>query len=66
MFVKVLDGRYAGEIREFAPAIAKNLIASGRAVNPYAEPEVAIPVAGTSHVGASKSAKKAASGKGSR
>ena len=50
MFVKVLDGLYAGEIREFDPPIAKELIARGRAVNPYAEPEVAeeIPVTGTS------------------
>jgi len=59
MFVKVLDGLYAGEIREFHPAIAKELIARGRAVNPYAEPAVAeeILVAGTSQVGSSKPAK---------
>jgi hypothetical protein len=52
MFVKVLDGLYAGEIRDFVPHIAKELIAAGRAENPYAEPAVnVLPVTGTSQVG---------------
>jgi hypothetical protein len=39
MFLRVKDGFYAGEIREFAPEAARALLASGRAVNPYAESE---------------------------
>ena len=60
MFVKVLDGLYAGEIREFTPVIAKELIARGRAVNPYAEPAApevemeTLPVTGTSQAGSVK------------
>jgi hypothetical protein len=41
MFLKSLDGRYAGEIREFDPAVGKELLRQGRAVNPYAAPVVA-------------------------
>jgi hypothetical protein len=39
MFVRVFDGLYAGEIRDFPSHIAHELIANGRAENPYAEPE---------------------------
>ena len=38
MYIRQLDGLYKGEIREFPPHIARELIAAGRAVNPYAEP----------------------------
>jgi hypothetical protein len=39
MYIRVKDGRYAGEIREFLPHIAKDLIAKGRASNPFNEIE---------------------------
>lgn len=39
MFVRVFDGLYAGEIRDFPSHIAHELIANGRGENPYAEPE---------------------------
>ncbi|MBS1803518.1 MAG: hypothetical protein JST28_09125 [Acidobacteria bacterium] len=48
MFVRFKDGRYSGEIREVLPQIGKELIAAGRAENPYADaPVVAakIPIA---------------------
>jgi hypothetical protein len=61
MFLRAKDGLYAGEVREFAPEIGRQLLQSGRAENPYAEPAVTVPdvlpVAGTSHVGSTKPAK---------
>jgi hypothetical protein len=44
MFVRELTGRYAGEIREFPAHIARELIAAGRAENPYADPQPEPPV----------------------
>ena len=38
MFLRLKIGLYAGEIREFPPEVARNLLAQGRAENPYAEP----------------------------
>jgi hypothetical protein len=38
MFLRVKIGRYAGEIREFPFTVARDLLASGRAENPFAEP----------------------------
>lgn len=38
MFLLEKDGKYAGEIREFPPEVARALLDAGRAVNPYAEP----------------------------
>jgi hypothetical protein len=38
MFLRVKDGFYAGQIREFAPEAGRALVAAGRAENPYAEP----------------------------
>lgn len=35
MFLRVLIGRYSGEIREFAPEAARAMLADGRAENPY-------------------------------
>lgn len=35
MFIRLKDGFYAGTIREFPPHIAKQLIAAGRAENPF-------------------------------
>lgn len=70
MFLRVKDGLYAGEIREFAPEVGRQLLASGRAENPYAEPpiaaSVAVPVAGTPSVGATAPAEKAGKAKRSR
>lgn len=37
MFLRVEDGYYKGEIREFSPEAARALLASGRAENPFAE-----------------------------
>jgi hypothetical protein len=39
MLVREKDGFYAGQIREFPSHIALELIASGRAVNPFNEIE---------------------------
>jgi len=38
MLLRVKDGLYKGEIRDFAPEAARTLLASGRAENPYADP----------------------------
>jgi hypothetical protein len=38
MFVRVKDGYYAGQVREFPSHIAQDLLAKGRAENPFAEP----------------------------
>jgi hypothetical protein len=38
MMIRLRDGLYAGEIREFPSHIALELIRQGRAENPYAEP----------------------------
>ena len=35
MFLRVNDGLYAGEIREFPPHVGRELPAQGRAVNPF-------------------------------
>lgn len=39
MFIRELDGAYAGQVREFPAHIALELIAAGRAVNPFHEVE---------------------------
>lgn len=44
MKVRVLDGRYAGEVRDFAPATARMLIARGRAVLPEVDVTLPAPV----------------------
>lgn len=41
MFLRVKDGRYAGEIREFEYLDGKALLDSGRAENPFVEPDLA-------------------------
>ncbi len=41
MYLREKDGKYAGAIRDFPPEVARNLLATGRAENPYAEPAVA-------------------------
>ncbi len=38
MLIREKDGFYAGQVREFPSHIALELIAAGRAENPYAEP----------------------------
>jgi hypothetical protein len=44
MLIREKDGRYAGEIRDFPSHIAHELIATGRAENPYVEPAPAIDI----------------------
>jgi hypothetical protein len=39
MLIREKDGFYAGQIREFPSHVALELIAAGRAENPFAEPE---------------------------
>jgi hypothetical protein len=39
MYIREKDGRYAGEVREFPPHIAREMIAAGRASNPFNEIE---------------------------
>lgn len=43
MFIRERDGFYAGQVREFPSHIALELIAAGRAENPFAEPETPQP-----------------------
>ncbi|HVJ09271.1 MAG TPA: hypothetical protein VM554_12895 [Acidisarcina sp.] len=38
MFLRELDGYYAGQIREFPSDVGLALLAAGRAEDPYAEP----------------------------
>ena len=44
MFIREKIGRYAGEIRDFPAHIARELIAAGRASNPFDETAPASPV----------------------
>jgi hypothetical protein len=46
MYLREKDGKYAGEIRDFPPDVARQLLASGRAENPYLDPapEIKLPV----------------------
>jgi hypothetical protein len=67
MLIREKDGFYAGQVREFPSHIALELIASGRAENPFAEPaspavveETPVAVVGTSQVGSTKPGKKKA------
>lgn len=39
MFLRIKDGLYAGEVREYAPDVARELLRQGRAVNPFNEIE---------------------------
>ena len=57
MYLREKDGKYAGEIRDFPPEVARNLLATGRAENPYAEPAPA-PVLPVVQAQAVKAAKK--------
>ena len=43
MFLRAKDGMYAGQIREYSPEAARQLLAAGRAENPYAEPARSVP-----------------------
>lgn len=47
MFLRAKDGLYAGQIREYSPEAARQLLAAGRAENPYAEPARSVPEAGS-------------------
>lgn len=38
MYVKLLDGRFAGETRDLAPGAARDLIAVGRAERAFQDP----------------------------
>jgi len=38
MYLREKDGKYKGQIRDFPPEVARNLLATGRAENPFAEP----------------------------
>lgn len=46
MYLREKDGKYKGQIRDFPPEVARSLLATGRAENPFAEPEIvpALPV----------------------
>lgn len=46
MYIKMLDGRYAGEVRDIENGTALTLIASGRAAKAFASTEVAASVVG--------------------
>ncbi len=56
MFLRELDGIYKGKIREFPPEVGAQLLASGRAVNPYAEPaeEPKVSLPALAHKGSKK------------
>ena len=43
MYLRVKDGRYRGEVREFPYLVAKGLLDAGRAENAYADPVPAAP-----------------------
>lgn len=43
MYVKLLDGRFAGETRELAPGAARDLIALGRAEKAFQDPAPEVP-----------------------
>jgi hypothetical protein len=58
MFLRELDGRYKGEIREFPPEVARQLLASGRAENPFAEPVPAVSAPATVAVSLSAQAQR--------
>lgn len=42
MYLRIKIGRYAGEIREFAPTVARDLLDSGRAENPFADQPIPV------------------------
>lgn len=59
MFLREKDGKYAGEIREFRPDVGAELLAAGRAENPYAESAAAAPAAAPAPVkGKGKASRK--------
>jgi hypothetical protein len=58
MQLRIKIGRYAGEIREFPFTVARDLLANGRAENPYAGP-APLPAQG-------KKTRAAGAGKGGR
>ena len=70
MYLKLLTGKYAGEIRDLAPEAARAMLASGRAVDPRTipadepQPEPSTPVPALS--ASSAVAKKTAAKKGAR
>lgn len=41
MYVRMKIGRYAGEIQDVRPDVARDLISSGRGEDPFAAPKVA-------------------------
>jgi hypothetical protein len=49
MYVKLLDGRFAGEVRDLAPGAARDLIELGRAERAFQDPAPEAPIVVASH-----------------